>query len=328
MIDVALCFHDSTGFYYRKATTTILSIFDNTKARVHIHIVHDETLPFHHQSEMNNVAELYGQKISFYTAPHIDDEVASGVTGWLGVGRGTLYRLFLHQLTSLSKIIYLDCDIICEHIDIQELFNNDLGELPLAAVREANFSGSYAKRIEVDAHNYFNAGVLLLNLDWLRKHGDELMQMMINELKYRKKLLWADQDILNIFFTTNGRKILYLDEKFNYMIWFDGRHMQNFSDYSGKILHLGGRKHKPWDYFSNSSLLYWKYYSKTPWGSETFTEIMKTINDKEIDIYRFLFQNDEKYLPLARRFYDYKTLGFLGYLKKRLFHKSLRKKEN
>lgn len=322
MIDVALCFHDSTGLYYRKATTTMLSIFENTKANVHIHVVHDETLTSDKQDEMSNVAKSYGQQISFYTAPQIDGEVVAGVTGWLGVGRGTLYRLFLHQLTTLDKVIYLDCDIICEQIDIKELFDTELGDFPLAAVRESNFSKKYAKLIGIDANNYFNAGVLLLNLDWLRRHGDELMQVMVYELKHRKKLLWADQDVLNIFFTTNGRQISYIDEKFNYMVWVDGRHMQNFSEYSGKILHLGGRKHKPWSSFSNSSILYWKYYNKTPWTADTFQEMMKTINDKEMEIYRFLFKNDQKYLPLARRFYDYKSLGFIGYIKKRLFKKS------
>ncbi len=98
MIDIALCFHDSDGLYYRKATTTMVSVFENTGSSMHVHIVHDESLSHEKQIEMHAVAESYSQKITFYTAPIIDDEVISNIPKHFG--RGSLYRLFLYKIIS------------------------------------------------------------------------------------------------------------------------------------------------------------------------------------------------------------------------------------
>lgn len=319
MINIALCFHDSGGLYYQKATTTMVSVLENTNSLVCFHIVHDETLKHDNQNEMLEVVEKYKQRINFYSAPEIDNEIVESIdVSW---GRGTLYRLFLYKLINLDNIIYLDCDIICE-LDIHELSIHDLGALPLAAVhdygQEARNS-TYLKSIGVDPAKYFNAGVLLLNLKWFREHGDEVLQIMTQQLSGKAGKLWyADQDVLNIFFTQKEGYILYLDEKFNYTIDYNGRSMQEFCDYNNKILHMIGSQ-KPWEYFNNASLLYWKYYSKTPWGKDVIENILETHFDSNLALYRFIQKGNRKELKWVRRIHDYHTLGFWGYLKKRLY---------
>lgn len=44
MIHVAFCVNDANGSYVRHTAATIASIFENTKDKVTVHLIHDETL--------------------------------------------------------------------------------------------------------------------------------------------------------------------------------------------------------------------------------------------------------------------------------------------
>jgi lipopolysaccharide biosynthesis glycosyltransferase len=99
----------------------------------------------------------------------------------------TLLRLLAPKLNLPSKIIYLDVDTIVNH-DIEELFNIDITNFEVGAVRDilfVNFVGFF---------NYFNAGVLLLNLDKIKQ--TKSFDIAIDIYK-AKKLSFADQDALN-----------------------------------------------------------------------------------------------------------------------------------
>ena len=79
----------------------------------------------------------------------------------------TYYRLKLASLLpDVSKIIYLDCDIIVNS-DISELFDVNMDECLVAGVRDIN------RRMLKINPKYVNAGVLLLNLDMWRKENFE-----------------------------------------------------------------------------------------------------------------------------------------------------------
>lgn len=314
MIDIALCFHDSDGLYYRKATTTMLSVCENTSSDIHFHIVHDETLIPEKQAEIYAVAEARNQAVTFYTAPEIDSDIVSGVPQCFG--QGTLYRLFLHELISADKIIYLDCDIICE-LDIKELYDKDISQSPLAAVKDYGLPVSYKRKIIAAPDRYFNAGVLLLNLRWFREHADKLLELMRHELRQNTRLAFADQDVLNIFFSRDGKKIQYLDEKFNYLVGFNGRQMQPFEVYGDKILHMTTDE-KPWRTFSNAAMLYWQYYNKTPWGENTIESIIDTQPDKKVELVYFFLRAHKNNLRWLRRYREYKTMGLWRYIKNAL----------
>ena len=131
----------------------------------------------------------------------------------------TFSRYFIPQLTPhLEKVIYIDVDVIVNG-DISELYNIDLEDKALAAVPE-NFyrkNGEYVKEnIKPEFKNtinYFNAGVMLLNIKQFveNNYSDELIQMTIELFD---KLSCPDQDIFNILFENNHKLI---DYKFNYM---------------------------------------------------------------------------------------------------------------
>lgn len=97
-----------------------------------------------------------------------------------------LIRLFSDLLDLPSKILYLDTDTMINK-DIDELFSIDITNYEFAGVVDR------LGRFFIDK-NYINSGVLLLNLDMIRK--TELFKKT-RELVKTKKMAFPDQSALN-----------------------------------------------------------------------------------------------------------------------------------
>lgn len=114
------------------------------------------------------------------------------------IGRPTYFRLALPELLQEEKCIYLDADtIICS--DLQRLYAIDTTDRYLAGVKAPWFhiredKDSYSRQAMLPSMNqYVNAGVLLLNLNEMRKHN--LADKFRDYLKYDMEC--QDQDIMN-----------------------------------------------------------------------------------------------------------------------------------
>ena len=118
----------------------------------------------------------------------------------------TYYRLLSPQLLpNVDKAIYLDSDlIVCD--DVAKLYDVDVKGYKLAATRDADTIGQidgydatvgpYLKN-ELgmsDPHDYFQAGVLLMNLAELRR---TITPEEFLDLSTQRMWRWLDQDILN-----------------------------------------------------------------------------------------------------------------------------------
>jgi lipopolysaccharide biosynthesis glycosyltransferase len=133
-------------------------------------------------------------------------------------------------LADYNKAIYLDGDTICR-IDIAELFAVDLQDKLLAAVRDyitiawhykPNKTRNQRKKIYNETlsglqqkDNYFQAGVLLLNLAGFREEWS-MEKLLI--LAVSKTWRLVDQDVLN-FLAEN--KTVHLSAQYNYLNSFD-----------------------------------------------------------------------------------------------------------
>ena len=112
--------------------------------------------------------------------------------------QATAYRLLIDQLfPEYKKIIYLDSDIIVRR-DVAELYQTDIGENIFGAVRARlfPFTVEYVPNsLKLDVKDYFNAGILVINVDRFAEYeiGKKGMDMLC-----QKKYLTADQDVLNI----------------------------------------------------------------------------------------------------------------------------------
>ena len=114
----------------------------------------------------------------------------------------TYYRLFIPTLyPQYKKILYLDSDTIILS-DVANLYNKQIGDNLLAgvadgAVQTVKVFQDYVEKVVgvIDYNNYFNAGVLLMNLEELRKYKfQEKFLYLLEKIKFE---VAQDQDYLN-----------------------------------------------------------------------------------------------------------------------------------
>lgn len=270
-IDVALVFCDPHGTYARHASAVMASIFANTKSRVCVYIIHDDTLTEENMSKLRQTADSFGQTVKFINVEKMFEEEVLDLSRLTNVGaRGTLFRLLIPQLIDCPKIIYLDCDVIV-NMDLREMWETDIGDSTAGAVRDVwsidylngkDVSWRYAlawKAMGVEKDKYFNAGVLLMNLDKIRTCYDFINDVAAFNSRYKKAVTLADQDCLNHIFAGD---VYFMDVKFNRI------REEDIGD-SGlvSIWHMAGAK--PWECYTRPGVdeLYWHYLAMTPYIS-------------------------------------------------------------
>lgn len=184
--------------YAKKCIVTIVSVLQNTKSFVDIYVL---TSGFSEQSK-----ELFRMKTAKYscnvTYLKVDNTFLSDVPlpkELSHINIVTYYRLLMSILlpAKLDKVIYLDSDIIVRH-DISQLFATDMCGYAVGSVLESIYEDRHdCKRLSIPSkYGYFNAGVLLVNLEFWRRNRLDVVFM-----DYLKKnhdvIVYHDQDVLN-----------------------------------------------------------------------------------------------------------------------------------
>lgn len=194
------------------------------------------------------------------------------------------YRLFCASLlpANIDTVLYLDSDIIVNGV-IDKLCHEDLYGVPIAAVINPGHNGV------VD--NYFNSGVLLINLTYWRSHNAEAL--FVDYIHRNAELIkWADQDVLNGVFALSKRLLplcYNLQEGFllkkTYLIDDLGEKINELEDalLSPAIIHFSGSL-KPWMFGCRNPYraLFKKYQNQTPWkgvdiSKESYVKLCKRI---------------------------------------------------
>ncbi len=120
----------------------------------------------------------------------------------------TYYRLVLaDMLPQVNKVLYLDCDVEVK-TSLKELYNEDISEYSIGAITDIS-SKRHCERLSLPG--YYNAGVLLINLDKWRefRFAEHVFEWIEENIKILKLL---DQDVVNIYFKDS---IKCLDKKWN-----------------------------------------------------------------------------------------------------------------
>jgi lipopolysaccharide biosynthesis glycosyltransferase len=176
--------------------------------------------------------------------------------------RGTYYRFFIQTFlpAELDRIIYLDGDIIVNG-PLWNLYNVDFNGKLLAAVPQIKGKGPNRLGLPPESE-YFNAGILVVNLDKWRK--DNISEKLI---KYSKEnqdiILWPSQDPLNA--VAHGQWI-ELSKKFNLYHGFIEDNSYLSENIKPIIIHYSGAT-KPWKDKDDHPYKkqYWSYLRKTPY---------------------------------------------------------------
>ena len=184
----------------------------------------------------------------------------------------TYFRLFLPELyPQYNKVLYLDSDIIVLG-DISELFNTDMGTNLVAAapddiIQKNKVFQDYAELVVGVAkyQHYFNAGVLLMNLDELRKFN--FQEKFIYLLEKVKFSVAQDQDYLNRL--CKGRVTL-VSHDWDVMPYVNDETKEE----DIKLIHYNFA-YKPWHFEDVTyNEYFWKYAKET----EFYEEILKIKN--------------------------------------------------
>lgn len=114
----------------------------------------------------------------------------------------TYCRIFIPRIfPNYDKVLYLDCDIIVKG-DISKLYNIDIGNNILGAASEEvmtmyDIFGNYVeKALGISRHDYFSAGILLINTKKYREENIERKFIdLMNNFVFR---VTQDEDYLNV----------------------------------------------------------------------------------------------------------------------------------
>lgn len=190
----------------------------------------------------------------------------------------TYFRLFIPELyPQYSKALYLDSDITIL-ADVADLYNTDIKDnlvaaVPDGAVQNIEIFQEYVEKVVGVASykNYFNAGILLMNLEELRKF--KFQDKFLYLLETVKFTVAQDQDYLNRL--CKGR-VTILKKDWNKMP-IPG---DEINEKDIKLVHynLG---YKPWHF---EDILYkeyfWEYAQKTEFLNE-IKEIKQNYSEED-----------------------------------------------
>lgn len=193
----------------------------------------------------------------------------------------TYYRLFAAKLlpADLDRVIYLDCDIVVDG-SLQPLWETPLEQSALASVYQSHehsdfYMGkgprSYTRLHIPRESGYFNAGVLLINLDYWRKH--QVTERLFAFIRNHHDLIYAhDQDTLNAVLydetavlapTWNYRECFLESDSLTY----PAKAQYDYPVAHPIVVHYVS-KPKPWQYYCKHPLkeLYFHYLRETPFA--------------------------------------------------------------
>lgn len=262
-INVCMSFDDN---YLKYGLSTITSVLLHTNSKVNFYLLSDSRLS--EKSRALVIANMRNNgKVNFV-------DIEPGLLDGLPLNRSyisinTYYRLLIHDLIKVDKIIYLDSDVIvCD--DLVNLWNIDISNACIAGALDEG-GVMQARRLSLGANaNYLNAGVLVFNLKQIRKKYNDALKLYLETFYLNRKfIVLQDQDILNIAFK-DDIKVIPLKWNINGRIFevneLDFKYSKNdimdaLNDTG--IIHYTDRK-KPWKFQATHPLknLYWHYRCK------------------------------------------------------------------
>jgi len=241
-------------------------------ADVSVHYLHGPRLDGDDARLLAEMVERDGGSISFHEIP---DREVRGLPTTTQFTAAMWYRLFLPDLLpAADRVLYLDADTVAVD-SLAPLWEVDLSRHWIGAVTNV-FQENHMHRPRAlglsGPEVYFNSGVLLMNLDEMRRDG--CTARMLDYARSDPEIEWPDQDTLNVVL---GERRLALHPRWNVM-----NSMVRFpwaADVFGEevlaealrnpaIRHFEGpAQNKPWHYLCDGDLraAYFEHRRATPW---------------------------------------------------------------
>lgn len=278
-INIVVC---SDNKFIMPTGVMIYSVCKNNENReVNFHVIIDESVTTENKKKLEEIVVKFNNHLFFYC---IDSSVTQRFPSITYISQATYYRLYMAEIlpASLSRVLYLDGDIIVRG-DLSSLWEIDLAGYAVAATPSQGEAGfwNYKDLGYSQDLGYFNAGVLLVNLEYWRTNDVKSeFEDFIN--KYPERIRLVDQDVLNYVF--RGKK-KHLPIKYNFQHGFlfakPNYDWEKYKDeviearHNPIIVHYAGGK--PWAhnmerYPHPFRSLWFKYSNETCWKNEKLWE--------------------------------------------------------
>lgn len=276
--------------YSQHAGVVITSLLTNNPG-VHTFYVISDHISTENQELLQGITKQHHSNMVFLF-------INADITKDFPIGKGTAnsyvsiatyFRLFITEVLpeQVDKILYLDCDIVVNK-PLDDLWNSDFEEgMCIIALEESKtLSLPGCERLHYPtAFSYFNAGVLLIDLNSLRATYN--LRKAIDFIK-NNDIKFHDQDVLNGLLYDKKQ---FMSLRFNVMDSFLIKHAklplryQNERDalYHPSIIHFSGPV-KPWHKECKNpyTRLYHHYLQLTPWKGSQPKAKYNGLKDKTI----------------------------------------------
>ena len=266
--------------YAPYAAIMMYTVLQHTRSPVRFYVLDGGMCPETRTKVISTCASFPHGRIEFIGMHSFESRLRkiSGIETW---PISMFYRYFIPEINpDLQKILYIDVDIVATG-DIAELYAQPLNGHPLGAILENYYGHAELRPHYKGGQNYFNSGVLLMDLARFRQHqATERLLQRTQEMIEMNILGCADQDVLNDFFLG---QVQPLDDRFNLMPDLIDRlraHKGKAGEASIRhpvLLHYAGKR-KPWRTFSCN-----------------YSERFRAVAEKTVfwdDIYRSIVMND------------------------------------
>lgn len=251
--------------YARPTAVALISLFENRDPNTfhQFTIMIPSDFKLENKIKISYLGKIYGNnEIRFID---MGDMFINASKRW---PPSTYYRLnIVNVLPGQKKCIYIDGDVIVRR-DLFEMYNINVTNYYVAAVcHYFMFNGGKYKLLGLrDEKNYFCSGVMIMNLENIRRNNLDFVKIQEENRELVGKLQ-ADQEVLNM--GCNGKALCL---KFEYGLLINKVNDMGWVEKNPTIVHFAAIP-KPWKnarktFFHKE---WWKYAEKTK------------LYDKEID---------------------------------------------
>ena len=279
--------------YAQHAAVTITSLFRNTRTPIDLWIMYnEEKMSLKTKNKINSLTShsKFDNRIIWHSMDMSAIADARTCNYW---SMEVWFSLFVPEVCTTSRALYLDVDTVVLG-DLTDFYNQNINDYYAVVVPDHMIywqikmglsvklpdgtsckTEEYMNRVvglespEKVLNTYFNTGVLLMNLDKMRRDG---ISLKLRETMSNGGFAFVDQDCFNI--VLRG-KVKYAPIDYNYTFYVDylldvlpNKEADNLRPYFEKkkrpqILHF---TNKPWKFHNVLfSEYYWKYLLMTPW---------------------------------------------------------------
>ena len=193
------------------------------------------------------------------------------------VSKASLLKYYIAQaLPELDKVLYVDSDVLILH-DLNALYQTNIDGKYLAAVKDPSwfFENTHVLELNLDERGfYFNAGVMLLNLQKIR---DDNLLAKLEDYTNNNFRTYMDQDAFNVVVGNDVALLPFKNNTMNFffehidlptMAKYYNENWQNLEDVfaDATILHFAssskplGAVVQKTDFFYMLQRLWYKYY--------------------------------------------------------------------